>query len=62
MLEMMVNSNSSSSNIHKFVDNNSNPYRSMVMDVMRMNQDYLGEGSLNNLLYKEPNVEPEILW
>jgi hypothetical protein len=56
MLEMMVNSNSSSSNIHEFVDDNSNPYRSVVMDAMRMNKDYSGEGSLNILLYKEPNL------
>jgi len=56
MLEMMVNSNSSSSNIYEFVDDNSNPYRSVVMDAMRMNKNYSGESSLNILLYKEPNL------
>jgi len=57
MLEMMVNSNSSSRNIHEFVNDNSNPYRSIVMDAMKMNQDYSGEDSFNILLYKEPNVD-----
>jgi hypothetical protein len=57
MLEMMVNSNSSSSKIHEFVDDNNNPYRSVVIDAMRMNQDYSGEDSFNILLYKEPNVD-----
>jgi hypothetical protein len=57
MLEMMVNSNSSSSKIHEFVDDNNNPYRSVMMDAMRMNQDYSGEDSFNILLYKEPNVD-----
>jgi hypothetical protein len=33
----MVGSTSSSSNVHEVIDDNSNPYRNMVMDVMRMN-------------------------
>jgi hypothetical protein len=37
MVEMMVRSASSSSNVHKVVDNNSNPYKNMVMNAMRMN-------------------------
>jgi len=45
MLDMIVSSTSSSSNIHEIVDDNSNYYRSMVMDAMRMNHDYLCEGS-----------------
>lgn len=57
MLEMMINSNSSFSNIHEFVDNNNNPYRSVVMNAMRMNYDYSGDGSLDILLYKEPNLD-----
>jgi len=36
----MVGSTSSSSNVHEFVDDNNNPYRNMIMDAMRMNQDY----------------------
>jgi hypothetical protein len=42
----MVESTSSSSNVHWVVDNNSNPYRSMVIDVMRMNQGYTSEYSI----------------
>jgi hypothetical protein len=34
----MVGSTSSSSNVYEVVDENSNPYRNIVMDVMRMNQ------------------------
>jgi hypothetical protein len=44
---MMVDSTSSSNNIYKFADDNSNPYKSIVTDVMRMNQDYSSEGSHN---------------
>jgi hypothetical protein len=40
MLERMVGSTSSSSNMHEVVDDNNNPYRNMVMDAMKMNQDY----------------------
>jgi hypothetical protein len=38
MVEKMVGSTSSSSNVHEVVDDNSNPYRNMVIDAMRMNQ------------------------
>ena len=38
MIEMMVESTSSASNMHGVVYENSNPYRNMVMDAMRMNQ------------------------
>jgi hypothetical protein len=34
----MVGSTSSASNVHGVVNDNSNPYRNMVMDAMRMNQ------------------------
>jgi len=37
----MVRSTSSSSNVHGVVDENSNPYKNMVMDAMRMNQGYM---------------------
>ena len=40
MLERMVGSTSSSSNVHEFVDDNNNPYKNMVMDAMRINEDY----------------------
>jgi hypothetical protein len=37
MLDRMVCLTSNSNNIHEFVNDNSNPYRSMMMDTMRMN-------------------------
>jgi hypothetical protein len=37
IVEKMVGSTSSSSNVHEVIDDNSNPYRNMVMDAMRMN-------------------------
>jgi len=43
MLERMVRSTSSASNMHGVVDDNSNPYRTMVMDAMRMNQGHVGQ-------------------
>ena len=37
MVKKMVRSTSSSSNMHGVVNDNSNPYRNMIMDAMRMN-------------------------
>jgi hypothetical protein len=37
MLEKIVGSTSNSSNVHGVVDDNNNPYRNMVMSVMKMN-------------------------
>jgi hypothetical protein len=37
MVERMVGSTSNASNLHGVVNNNSNPYKNMVMDAMRMN-------------------------
>ena len=34
----MVGSTYSASNVHEAVNDNTNPYRNMVMDAMRMNQ------------------------
>jgi len=42
MVERMVETTSSASNMHGVVDDNSNPYRTMVMDAMRMNQGHSG--------------------
>jgi hypothetical protein len=42
MVERMVGSTSSSSNMHEVVDDNTNPYRNMVMDAMRITQGYVG--------------------
>jgi hypothetical protein len=50
----MVETTSSSSNVHEVVDDNSNPYRNMVMDAMRMNQGYIGQCSI---IDKETNVD-----
>jgi hypothetical protein len=38
MVERMVESTSSANNVYGVVDDNNNPYRNMVMNVMRMNQ------------------------
>jgi hypothetical protein len=43
MLERVVGSTSSASNVHEVVNDNSNPYRNMVMDAMRMNQDNVSQ-------------------
>jgi hypothetical protein len=53
MLERIVCSISSSNNIHKVVYDNSNRYRSMVMDAMRTNHGYSGEGSR---VVEQPNI------
>jgi hypothetical protein len=37
MVKRMVESTSSSNNVHEVIDDNSNPYRNMVMEAMRMN-------------------------
>jgi hypothetical protein len=36
MLEKIIGSTSSSRNIHKVIDDNTNRYRSMMMDAMRI--------------------------
>jgi hypothetical protein len=54
MIEMMVGSTSSCSNMHRVVDDNSNPYRSMTMNVIGMNQGYANECSI---IDEEPNVD-----
>jgi hypothetical protein len=52
MVERMVGSTSSASNVHGVVNNNSNPYRNMVMDAMWMNQ---GNVSQCPIVEEEPN-------
>jgi len=37
MVERVVRSISSASNVHEVVNDNGNPYKNMVMDAMRMN-------------------------
>jgi len=43
MIEKMVGSTSSSSNVHEIVDDNNNSYKNMVMDAMKVNQGYVGQ-------------------
>ena len=57
LLERMIGSTSSSSNIYGFTDDNSNSYTSIVMDKIRMNHGYSGEGSRNIILKEEPSVD-----
>ena len=38
MKERVVGSTSGASNVHEAANDNTNPYRNMVMDAMRMNQ------------------------
>jgi hypothetical protein len=45
MLERIVGLTCNSSNIHEVIYDNYNHYRSIVMDAIRMNHDYLNEGS-----------------
>jgi CxxC motif-containing protein len=40
--------------VHEVVDDNNNPYRNIVMDVIRMNQGYAGKCSIKD---KEPNID-----
>jgi len=54
MIEMMVGSTSSSSNVHGVVADNSNHYRSMVTDATGINQSDVGECSIIN---EEPNTD-----
>jgi len=48
----VVGSTSSASNVHEAANNNTNPYRNMVMDAMRMNQ---GNVSQCPIIKEEPN-------
>jgi len=50
----VVGSNSSVNNMHKAANDNTNPYRNMVMDAMRMNQ---GNVSQCPIIEGEPNVD-----
>jgi hypothetical protein len=53
MVERVVESTSSASNVHEVVNDNSNPYRNMVMDSMRMNE---GNVSQYPIIDEEPNA------
>jgi len=54
MGERVVRSTSSASNMHEVANDNTNPYKNMVMDAMRMNQ---GNVSQCPIVEKEPNAD-----
>ena len=56
MLERMVDLTFSFINIHGFTDDNNNSYKSIVMNAMRMNQNYSSKCSHNILLDEESNA------
>ena len=43
MVERMVGSTFSYSNVYRIVDDTSNPYRNMVMNAIKMNQIHVGQ-------------------
>ena len=53
MVEMMVGSTSNSSNVYEVVYDNSSSYSNIIMDAMRMNQNYAGQYPI---IDKEPNT------
>jgi len=54
MEERVVGSTSSASNVHEAANDNTNPYKNMVMDAMRMNQ---GNVSQCPIIEEEPNAD-----
>ena len=53
MVERVVGSTSSASNMHEVVNDNSNPYRNMVMDAVRMNQGNVSQCPI----VEDPNAD-----
>jgi len=54
MVERMVGSTSSASNVHRVETKNSNSYRTMVMGTMRMNRGHTGQCPI---IDEEPNAD-----
>jgi len=54
MEETVVRSTSSASNVHKAANDNTNPYRNMVMDAITMNQDNVSQCPI---IEEEPNAD-----
>ena len=54
MVEMMVWSIFSSNKVHEIVDGNSNSYKNMIMDAMRINQGYVDQCLI---IDEEPNAD-----
>jgi hypothetical protein len=59
MVERMVKSTSSSSNVCGIVDDNINHYRNMIMNVMRMNH---GHASQCSIVDEKPNADATIFF
>jgi hypothetical protein len=53
MEERVIESTSSASNVHEAANDNTNPYRNMVMDAMRMNQCNVSQCPI---VEEEPNA------
>jgi hypothetical protein len=53
MIERVVGSTFSGSNVHEVVNDNNNPYRNMVMDAIRMNEGNVSECPI---IEEEPNA------
>ena len=51
----MVRSTSNFSNVHRVIDDNSNPYKNMIMDAMIINQGYTNQCPIVD---EEPNSFP----
>jgi len=58
MVERMVGSTSNSNNMHGVINDNSNRYRSMIMDAMWMNECDAGEFLIVD---EEPNIDVAII-
>jgi hypothetical protein len=54
MVEMVVGSTSSASNMHEVGNKNSNPYRNMVMDAIRMSEGNVSECPI---IEEKPNAD-----
>jgi len=54
MVEKIAGSISTSNNVHEVVNDNSNPYKSMMINAIRINQSYVGHWSI---IDDEPNTD-----
>jgi hypothetical protein len=54
MVERMIESTFSFSNVYRVVDDNSNPYRNIVMNAIRMNQIHVNQCPI---VYEKSNVD-----
>ena len=54
MVKRVVESTSSASNMHEVGNDNSNPYRNMIMDAMRMREGNISECPI---VEEEPNAD-----